>query len=375
MKFCIQRELLNQATLRVQGVLQERSLAFITIRAQNEHTLEFAAMDRAFAIFSQFKGEISEPGFIVIQAKLFSELVKELPDGPVQLTTVGKHLLIESRVNSEFAMKIPLIDNQVWQDPPSLAQGSSAELPSVKLSYMIEQVQFCVTTDSTRTYGTVAFLHRPHGQVCRLVGTDGYRLSYCEVEGVLPEDFLKNGVALCKRSLSELHRMCQEGFEKVKLSLSLDETTLLAEVPDYQLYMRLTQIKYPSYYAVIPNKKMESVVVNRHQLHSTARRVLLAADKSKALHMNFHESALTLNSKNTGSHEGKETLVLPEYRGTAFEVAINGKYLMDVFTTVESDQLNLQFNHESNEAPIVIEPRSELSDCRSKHVLVPIKQH
>lgn len=375
MKFCIPRELLNLATLRIQGVLQERSVAFVAIRADNSQTLEFAAMDRAFAIFSSFKADISEQGLIVIQAKLFSELVKELPDGPVLLSTVGKYLLVESRVNSEFAMKIPLIDDQVWQDPPTLVQGRSAELPSVKLAYMIEQVQFCVTADSTRTYGTVAYLHRPHGQVCRLVGTDGYRLSYCEIEGLLPEDFLKNGVALCKRSLSELHRMCQEGFEKVKLSLSLDETTLLAEVPDYQLYMRLTQIKYPSYYAVIPKKKMENVIVNRHQLHSTARRVLLAADKSKSLHMSFHDSALTLNSKNTGNHEGKETLPLPEYHGSPFEVAINGKYLMDVFTTVESDSLTLQFNQESNEAPIVIEPKNELADCRSKHVLVPIKQH
>jgi DNA polymerase-3 subunit beta len=375
MKLCIQRELLNQATLRIQGVLQERSQAFVAIRAHGSHAVEFAAMDRAFAIFSQFVAEVSEPGFIVIQAKLISELVKELPDGPVLLSTMGKHLLIESRVSSEFAMKIPLIEDQVWQEPPSQTQESFAEIPSVKFSYMIEQVQFCVTADSTRTYGTVAYLHRPHGQVCRLVGTDGYRLSYCEVEGILPEDFLKNGVSLCKRSLSELHRMCQEGFEKIKLSLSQDETTLLAQVPDYQLYMRLTQIKYPSYYAVIPKKKMENVIVNRLQLHSTARRVLLASDKSKALHLSFQHAALTLNSKNTGCHEGKETLQLPGYQSEPFEVAINGKYLMDVFTTVESESLNLQFNPESSEAPIVIEPRNELAECRSKHVLVPIKQH
>lgn len=375
MKFCISRDLLNQATLRIQGVIQERSLAYVAIRATEDRSVEFAAMDRAFAIFSRFDADIQETGLIVIQAKMISDIVKELPDGPVLVTTSDKHVVIESRVNSEFAMKIPLITDQSWQDPPILGGTNFAEISSVKLAYMIEQVQFCVNSESTRTYGTVAYLHRPHGNLLRLVGTDGYRLSYCEIEDHIPDDFIKNGVALCKRSLAELHRISKEGFEKVKLSLSKDETTLLAQVPDYQLYMRLTQIKYPSYHAVIPKRSMESVVINRDQLHSTAKRVLLAADKNRSLHLYFSNSALTLNSKNTINSEGKETLSLPDYKGRPYEVAINGKYLMDVFSTVESHILNLQFNADSSEAPIVIEPTEEMAECRSKHVLVPIKQH
>jgi DNA polymerase-3 subunit beta len=375
MKFCISREFLNQATIRIQGVIQERSLAYLVIRASNDQSIEFAAMDRAFAIFSKFTTDVSEPGVVVIQAKMISDIVRELPEGPIIITTLDNFVLIESRVNSEFSMKIPLIADQSWQEPPILEDRKHAEISSVKLAYMIEQVQFCINSESTRTYGTVAFLHRPHGNLCRLVGTDGYRLSYCEIENQLPDEFIKNGIALCKRSLAELHRICKEGYEKVKLSLSSDETTLLAEVPNYQLYMRLTQIKYPSYHAVIPKRSMESVVINRHQLHSIAKRVLLAADKNRSLHLCFNNSALTLNSKNMGNSEGKETLILPDYKGGLYEVAINGKYLMDVFSTMESEILSLQFNATSNEAPLVIEPKEELAECHSKHVLVPIKNH
>jgi DNA polymerase III sliding clamp (beta) subunit (PCNA family) len=75
-----------------------------------------------------------------------------------------------------------------------------------------------------------------------------------------------------------------------------------------------------------------------------------------------------------GSSEGRETVPLDDYHGPRFDIAVNGKFLTDVFTTTESDSLNLQFNQESNEDPIVIVPRTEPSDCRSKHVLVPIKQ-
>ena len=76
-----------------------------------------------------------------------------------------------------------------------------------------------------------------------------------------------------------------------------------------------------------------------------------------------------------GSSEGRETVALDDYHGPRFDIAVNGKFLTDVFATTESDNLMLQFNQESNEDPIVIVPRTEPSDCRSKHVLVPIKQN
>ena len=120
---------------------------------------------------------------------------------------------------------------------------------------MIEQVQFCVAQDSPRNYGSVASYTSPTVRACRLVGTDGFRLSYCEVETAMPDGFLDNGVCLSKRALSELQRMCDEGFEKIRLSIADDETTLVAEVPDYQIFVRLSAVKYPNYMGVLPTRR------------------------------------------------------------------------------------------------------------------------
>jgi DNA polymerase III sliding clamp (beta) subunit (PCNA family) len=191
----------------------------------------------------------------------------------------------------------------------------------------------------------------------------------------MPDDFLKNGVCLSKRALSELHRMCTEGYEKLRLSITEDETTLVAEVPDYHIFIRLSAVKYPNYMGVLPERKMAGVLVSRPHLQNVAKRVLLAADKSRALQLSFSDSSLTLNSKTMGSSESRETVPLEDYHGSRFDIAVNGKFLTDVFATTGSESLTLQFNRESNEDPIVIVPRTEPSDCRSKHVLVPIKQN
>lgn len=374
MKIRIAKNLLSLATSRVQGAITERSLAQIGLNAHGPR-LQVAATDRVLAVYSSLECETLKPGTVFVPARLFSDVVKELPEGPVRLEQESAYLVITAGEKNEFTMKLPLIDDLTWREPPKLSTENVAELPAAKVAYMIDQVQFCVAQDSPRNYGTVAFLHKPGKESCRLVGTDGFRLSYCEIETPMPDGFLDNGVCLSKRALAELQRMCGEGFEKLRLSIAQDETTLIAEVPDYQIFVRLSAVKYPNYMGVLPEKKMAGVLVGRGHLQTVARRVLLAADKSRALQLSFSDSSLTLNSKTMGSSEGREILPLADYHGPRFDIAVNGKFLTDIFQTTESENLTLHFNQESSEDPIVIVPRQEPMACRSKHVLVPIKQN
>lgn len=374
MKVTIPKNLLSTATSRVQGAITERSLAQIGLHADQDN-LQIAATDRILAIYSRLSCTVQSPGTMFVPARLFSDVVKELPDGEVHLAQAGSYLLITAGKNGEFEMKLPLVDDLSWRESPAISTSNTAELPTQRLAYMIDQVQFCVVQDSPRNYGAVAYFHRSAPNYCRLVGTDGFRLSYSELETSLPEGFLSNGVCLSKRALTEMQRMCNEGFETLRISISEDETTFVAEVPDYRLYVRLSAVKYPNYLGVIPNKKMSVVNVSRPQIANVIRRVLLAADKSRALQLSFSDSSLTLNSKTMGSSEGRETISLSDYHGPKFDVAVNGKFLTDIFSTTESHDLTVQFNQESNEDPVVVIPCVEPASCRSKHILVPIKQN
>lgn len=374
MKLKIAKSQLSSATARVQGAVSDRTLAQIGIKAASD-MVHFSATDRVLAVYCNFPCKVDAAGMVFVPAKLFSDVVKELPDTEVELKLSGSQLVITAGKANEFVMKLPTIDEASWRDAPALKTENSAEIPAKKLAYMIDQVQFCVAQDSPRNYGTVAYVHKPDGETCRMVGTDGFRLSYCEINTPMPDSFLHNGVCLSKRAIAEIQRMCSEQFEKVSIAISEDETTLLASVPDYQVFIRLSSVKYPNYMGVLPKKNSSSVLIGRDHLQTVARRVLLAADKSRALQLCFSDSSLTLNSKTTGSSEGRETIPLSEYHGPKFDVAVNGKFLTDIFSTTNSDNLTLHFNQENNEDPIMVVPRSEPTECRSKHVLVPIKQH
>ena len=368
----ISKPLLSLAIHRVQGAITERNLAHVGLKTESDH-LYVTAADRMIAVFSKFPADIRGQGTVFLPAKILSDVVRELPDGNISLETVGQQLRISGGEHNEFMIKIPLVDEAIWRDPPSFNSSNTADLPAAKLVYMIEQVQFCVSHDSPRNYGTVGYLHRPaKGGGIRLVGSDGFRLSYCELDFPLPDEFLVNGVCLSKKALGEIIRPGSEGFDRIRLSISQDQSTLMVEVPDYQVFVRLSAVKYPKYAGVIPDNKNQKILVSRAQLQHVTKRVLLAADKSRALQLSFSDSSLTLSSRTMGSSESKETVRLEENFGPKCDMVVNGKFLVEIFSTTPSDKVTLQFK--DAEDPIVVVPREELADCKSKHILVPIRE-
>jgi DNA polymerase III sliding clamp (beta) subunit (PCNA family) len=141
---------------------------------------------------------------VFVPAKLFSDLARELPEGTVLLEKEPHNLKVSAGPNKEFTMKLPLIEEAQWRDSPTVEYENTATVPVTKIAYMIDQVGTCIAVDSPRNYGTVAFMHRPTSDKSslRLVGTDSFRLSFCDIRVDMPDAFLKTGVSLTKRSHS-----------------------------------------------------------------------------------------------------------------------------------------------------------------------------
>lgn len=361
---------LAKITLRIQGALLEKSLSHISLKAANER-LEVSAADRVVAIYTSSSASVTEEGVAFVPAKIFSDVVRELPKTNIALKAEGSFLLIRAQSASEFVMKVPLIDDLSWKEAASFEPSvESAKIPATKLSYLLEQVLFCVSKDSSRNYGTVGYFHKSGENNLRLVGSDGYRLSYCNIQQATPKDFLPKGVCLTKRSLGEILRLCAEEAEYIELSHS--DTTLKAAVDDYQVYMLLSAIKYPAYQSVLPKKMPKTACVSRLDFQSTARRILLAADKRRALQLKFTTEGLALRSKTQGVTEGRENIALKEYDGSNCKLAVHGKYLTDIFSNMVGSDVSISFNTEDQ--PVMFMPQEEPAGCQSRHILVPIRE-
>jgi DNA polymerase III subunit beta len=364
-------EELKRATLRLQGTVSDRSLSHVGISASNGQLL-LTATDRVLSIYSKLPAKVIEEGVIFVPGKIFLDLSKELPTGTIRLIANNQQLEVEAESGTKFHMKIPLLNDLEWFNPPEFETPNQAIVETAALAYMINQVQFCISQESPRAFGTVGLLHKPENQRVRLVGTDGFRLSYCDIFLDAPESFLAEGICLSKRALNELLRLCQEGSEKILLRIDEGATTLEASTDECRIFVRLSAIRFPNYLGVLPTANLNLVKLSRAQVQNVMRRVMLAADKSRALQLSFSNSSLTLRSKTIGSSEGEESIDLDGYRGNQRDLSVNGRFLSDVFSAIAGDRITLQFK--SSEDPIVIVPEEELPQCKSLHVLVPIRE-
>jgi DNA polymerase-3 subunit beta len=370
MKIQIAKDQLQLSVTRANGAVVERNLAHFGLKASNG-TLQIAAADRMLSIFSEHPCEIMQEGVVFVPAKIFSEIVRELPNGPLRIEKTGAHVLMTAGAQDEFEMKLPVVEDLVWKDTPQIQSKCKIDFPALKLAYMIDQVQFCLAEDSPRNYGSVGFLHKIAAERVRLTATDGFRLSYSEIEQKFPATFLDKGVCLSKRALSELQRMCQEGFSSIKLAIADDLTTLIAEAQDYRIYVRLSAVEFPDYQSVLPQTKYSAQSLLKPHLQSVSRRVLLAADRARTLQLSFSENQMTLTARNVGSTESKESISLDKYKGPSCKITVNGKYFTDILSTMTDEKFGLYFK--SPEEPVVITPDKDLEGCKTLHLLMPIK--
>lgn len=376
MKIQIDKKDLSQGVFRTAGAVEDKAKSSFLLKAQQqEGKLQIFTTNDHIYLYATRPCEVLEEGSIRVPAKFFMDVVRQLPDASLSLSCGDGFLIIESTQGSldSLHMKIPLKDDSdPWQNPPQAEDAQTTEIPCDKLHYAIDQIQQCVSFESTRAYGTVALMHKPQPGVIRLVGSDGFRLSYAEITCELPEDFLASPICLTKKTLIELQKLCSEGHPSLHLSVADDESVLFAKAPGELLITRLSNTKFPNYQGVLPKGELQPITVPRTRIQHVAKRIMLAADKSHTIQLDFTDQQMTMQSRTVGQSEGIESIELKDYQGSPMSLAINGKYFSDVFSTISSDKILLNIKEEKD--PFILRPTEEPENCQSVHVLVPVQQ-
>lgn len=374
MEFICEQGQLAKAIARFSSVNYDKSVSSIGLRA-SDSGVSLAAADKILTVYSDCEGVVTSTGEAFLPPKLFVDIIKELPEGPVRFTSEGKWLKITAGSYSQCEMKLPYVEEQSWPKKPDEACFTQvAPLDAATFSYLVEQVMICVNHESSVRYSTVAFLHSPEPGLLRVVGTDGFRLSYAQTKLDVTNPAITKGVCLSKRCLSEILRVCSEGFKSVLLSISEEGRTLRLQVEGCEVFARVSSVAYPSYQAAIPESQPNRVEVPKSGLQSMVKRVLLTSNRHRTVTLHFAPENLRISSTNAGNSEGKESLALQEANVAQTEVSFKGKYLLDICSvSTNSEKLSVEFL--DGTAPIIMRPGQGPDHSESLHVLVPMHEH
>jgi DNA polymerase III subunit beta len=338
MNFTIHRNPLLDALQKAQSVVEKKNTIQILgniLCTVKGNELSLSATDLEVGIKVTLPVETKQEGKITLSAKHFLDIVKELPDKPLQITRKDNNWVEILCGKSKF--NIVSLSADEYPSLPSFEDKNYFEAQSEALTQMIEKTQFAVSTDATRYHLNGVFFEHLENSVMRMTATDGHRLSFVDHEVFLKMPEIKRGVIIPKKGLSELSRLIDEGGTSI--GLAFERGYIFAKTATTYLFIRLIDGEYPDYRLVIPKVTDRVVKVDRETINSALKRVsLLAHEKSKGVKLALQKGTLTISSSNPDMGEAREEIDV-DYDGEALEIGFNSKYLLECLSVMSSEKL------------------------------------
>jgi len=327
----------------IQNIINPRTnlpiLSNILIDAQKD-SIKLIATDLDIGISYEMKVEVLEEGGITFPAKRFGDIIKELPDGALEIVTKKNNAINITSENCMF--KIMGLPKEEFPKLPEFKDKEVIKIEQAVLKEMVDLTAFAVSHDETRYILNGALL-KIKNEKLTLVATDGRRLAVVERNLTIAPN-KEIAIIVPIKTFQELHRNLQEEGE---LSLVLGSNQALFDLGSIIIISRLIEGEFPDYQQVIPPPAETKITLDRQVFISAVRRAaLLVTPDYQAIRLEVFaakggKSKLVISKSTPDIGESREELEV-DYSGKEQVVGFNPQYLVDVLRNLKDENINFE---------------------------------
>lgn len=364
MKFQCHRNILCETVLSVQKAVSSKSiipvLEGILIVAEKDR-ITFTGNDMETAVECVLTGMVEEEGSVVINARIFSEIVKKLPDNSIDIISYPDYKV---EINCKHAhFEIRGLNPEGFPAVPKVDRSKSIEISSFILKEIIRQTVFSISEDGKMPVLTGALMESGE-KTLRMVTIDGYRMSLrCE-----PVLGIKEGLRLIipGKSLQELNRLIKNDEETVHIYY--EKNQVLFDFGNMKFVSKLIQGEYIAYRSIYPEQYETVIRVRTRDLLESIERASLVIneDRKNPVQFAIRDEQMTVLSK-TEIGSMTETVFIDK-EGKDMHLAFNSRFFLDVLKNLEEEKIKVSFAGELG--PCVLEPME--GDAFS-YVILPVR--
>lgn len=369
MNFTISRSVLYDALQKVVGVVpQKTTISILTciLLELEENKLSLTGTDLEISVTLSLDVDGTGNGAVAIPAKLFLEIVRELPEVPLFISTEDGDKVIIKTEKGEYK-----IAAQPKEDFPKISVEESElafDLPNELLARMTNKTIFAVSTDELRPALTGILVEMLPEEI-RFVGTDGHRLARITFNKFTVADEIRHSLIVPTKALNILLKNL---VSEENVTIKVGEDHIVFTLDSSVIYSKLINGTYPSYERVIPVDNDKKLLVNRELLISTLRRVSIFSNSlTHQVRFILSPSEMTIHSEDVEfGAEAKETIPA-SFNGDFLQIGYNSNYLVDVLRHVDSDDVIFELK-DSVSAAIIYPPEQEENEVLTM-LLMPIR--
>lgn len=336
--------LLDKLNILARGVSTRSALPVLSgvLLQAGEGRLDLFATDMELSIKTSLAITLEQEGEIVVPARLFSDIVRNLPDETVVLEGEEATLKITAG-RASFALNAWAASD--FPQTSSFETEGGLRIGREPFVETLTKVGRAASRDETRPILT-GVLVSVGGNTLKMVATDSYRLAVKETR--LDSEIAGEVEAIVPvKALSEVARLAAAtGDGDVAVAIGENQAVFKLADPtgDVHVASRLIDGQFPNYKQLIPESFDHEVVLDKETVTAAARRISLLAQRNAPLRLTFASGGLTMRALTQDVGQAEETLDVV-FEGEEFEIGFNPEYLIDGIDAVDESEVTLKFTN------------------------------
>ena len=350
---CEKEKLLKAINSVVKGVASKTTMPILEgiLIQTNDNEIKLTTYDLEIGIEYIIESKVEKQGNTVVNALMFSEIIRKLPDTEINITLNENNLLVIECEGSLY--KLATMNPMEFPELPKINIENSVELEQRTLKNMVRKTIFAVSSEENRPVFTGCLFEIQNNKL-NVVAVDGFRLAWAS-------SFLENKnndfkAVIPGKTLNEVNKIITDSFEVIKIGVSKNQA--LFQMENCKIVTRLLDGEFLNYSSVIPKNWETRIRANRRDLQECFERISLISasiaekEKKYPVKIKIDVGKITISCTNqTG--DAKEELFL-ETQGKELEVSFNPKYYLDALKVIEDEEIFVDFG--TSVSPAVIRP-------------------
>lgn len=297
--------------------------------------IKLTANDMELGIETKIEGEIIERGIIALDAKIFSEIVRKLPDSEVVIETDASFKTSISCEKAQF--NIVGKSGEDFSYIPYIEKNEPIILTQFTLKEVIRQTIFSISDNDSNKLMTGELFEINENQL-RVVSLDGHRISIRFINMKNHYDHKK--VVVPGKTLQEISKIIPGNVEE-NVEIYISDNHIMFQFESTTVVSRLIEGEFFKIDQMLSSDYETKVTVNKRELLDCIdRSTLLVKEGEKKpiiMGVNNNNMELKINSFIGSMHE--EIDVVKE--GKDILIGFNPKFFIDALRVIDSDEVSL----------------------------------
>lgn len=339
MKFTITREKLHEGLQDVAASVPNKTtlpvLANILVEASKDG-LRLSGTDLDISVSTTIPASVDQEGATTLPARKLVEIVRELPNAAIRMTSSGEQRATIECGKSKF--KLLGLSRDEFPAFPTVKFEGGWKVAAKELQKMIAHVAFAASTEESRPILN-GVLWELRSDRMRMVATNGHRLARMDV----PTSGQGGGQAdliIPPKALDQIRKLF-DGEDEIEIGRSDNHLGFRSSTT--QIYTRLIEGPYPNYEQVIPRENDKSLTADKAALAAALRRMsIVASDQTHRIRMAFTNGACKMSVQTPDLGEAQEELAVA-YEGDSLEIGFNAAYMLEILKFMPTDEVRMTF--------------------------------